>query len=72
MLGHYLLAALAVAAMAAVWVGVQVAWKRSFPDAFCDPDALAGRMGCGGGCKSNSTSCKSKRTQESLDQEEKS
>ena len=66
----YLIAVLILAAVAAVWVGVQVAWKKSFPDAFCDPDALAGRMGCGGGCKSQSTSCNSNRTQASRDQEE--
>ena len=71
----YLIAGLAVAGMAALWVGVQVAWKKSFPDAFCDPDALAGRMGCGGGCKSHSTSCQSKETNQAQahwDEEEKS
>ena len=70
--GSHLLAILALAVMAAAWVGVQIAWKKAFPDAFCDPDALGGRMGCGGGCKSNSTSCKSKRTQGHTDEEENS
>jgi hypothetical protein len=75
MLGSYLLAVLALAVMAAVWVGVQVAWKKAFPNAFCDPDALAGRMGCGGGCKSHSSSCSSNSKREDLrrdDEEEMS
>ena len=72
MTGSHLIAILALAAMAAVWVCVQIAWKKSFPEAFCDPDALGGRMGCGGGCKSNSTSCQSKRKQGHRDQEEQS
>ena len=38
---------LAVATLAAAWVGVQAAWRRSFPDAGTDPDALAVRGGCG-------------------------
>ena len=71
-MGSYLIAVLAVAAMAAVWVCVQIAWKKSFPEAFCDPDALGGRMGCGGGCKSNSNSCQSKRSQGHRGEEEKS
>lgn len=30
------------------WVAVQGAWRRVFPDAFPDPDVLAGRgAGCG-------------------------
>jgi len=29
------------------WVGVQTAWRRTFPSAFEDPDVLAGRRGCG-------------------------
>ena len=65
----HLIAILALAAVAAIWVGVQVAWKKAFPDVFCDPDALAGRTGCGGGCKSNSTSCSSKLTSATRDQE---
>jgi len=68
----HLIAILALAAVVAIWVGVQIAWKKAFPDAFCDPDALAGRMGCGGGCKSISTSCSSKLTSETGDQEDKS
>jgi len=30
------------------WVAVQTAWRRSFPDAGGELDALAGRGGCGG------------------------
>lgn len=30
------------------WVAVQTAWRRSFPDASGERDALAGRGGCGG------------------------
>jgi hypothetical protein len=41
----------AIAILCAVWLGVQLAWRRAFPDAAGDPDALAGRMGCHGcGC----------------------
>ena len=29
-----------------VWVAVQSAWRRSFPEACTDPDVLAGRMRC--------------------------
>ena len=33
------------------WVGVQNAWRRTFPGACSDPDVLAGRLGCHGpGC----------------------
>ena len=39
---------LALCAVLAAWVTVQVAWKRAFPDAGADPDALAGRLGCQG------------------------
>lgn len=37
------------------WVAVQRAWRRSFPDAPGDEDALSGRLGCHGGCAR--TSC---------------
>jgi len=38
----------AVAALAAGWLAVQMAWRRAFPDAHPDPDPLAGRLGCHG------------------------
>ena len=43
--------ALAVASLVAMtigWVAVQTGWRRLFPSP-CEPDALAGRGGCGGG-----------------------
>jgi hypothetical protein len=44
---HYLVGALAMAVLTSVWLGVQVAWRHAFPAASTDPDALAGRTGCG-------------------------
>ncbi len=32
--------------VALAWVGVQQAWRRTFPERLHDADALAGRMGC--------------------------
>lgn len=43
----YLIGAGGLAGLAVAWVFVQMAWKRSFPHAFADPDVLAGRKGCG-------------------------
>jgi len=37
-------------ALLAGWVTVQLAWRRAFPEAGADPDALAGRLGCRGAC----------------------
>ena len=48
MLESYLTAVLALAAVLAAWVGIQIAWRKVFPEAGCDPDALAGRSGCHG------------------------
>ncbi len=42
------LALAALVGMLAGWVAVQRAWRRVFPDAFEDPDVLAGRPSCGG------------------------
>ncbi|MDH4017083.1 MAG: hypothetical protein OEV20_07085 [Actinomycetota bacterium] len=39
---------LGVAAMAALWLGVQLAWGRDFPGDGAEPDVLARRGGCGG------------------------
>jgi hypothetical protein len=47
-LASYALGIAAVVFMAVAWVGVQLAWRRVFPDACADPDVLAGRMGCHG------------------------
>jgi hypothetical protein len=47
----YATGVLVVVGLALGWLAVQRAWARSFPDAFDDPDALAGRRGCDGcGC----------------------
>ncbi|MBW2425370.1 MAG: hypothetical protein JRG86_14045 [Deltaproteobacteria bacterium] len=47
----YATGVLVVVGLALGWLAVQRAWARSFPDAFEDPDVLAGRRGCEGcGC----------------------
>ena len=43
----YLLTMGAIILMMFVWVAVQMAWKRTFPDVGRDVDALATRKGCG-------------------------
>ena len=48
MLTSYAVAVLAMVVLAVAWVGVQSAWRRTFPGAMADPDVLAGRMGCHG------------------------
>ena len=48
MLASYALGIAATIFVAVAWVGVQLAWRRVFPDACADPDVLAGRMGCHG------------------------
>jgi hypothetical protein len=57
---------LALGAVVALWLAVQRAWLRSFPEAAHDGDALAGRSECSsggcathhrwGGCRSDSSS----------------
>lgn len=41
---------LALSALLTGWVTVQLVWRRAFPAAGADPDALAGRLGCRGTC----------------------
>ena len=48
MLTSYLVGALGTVGLLLLWIAVQGAWRRSFPDAFSDPDVLAGRPGCDG------------------------
>ena len=48
MIYHYIVGVGAVLLLSTAWIGVQRAWKRSFPDSVADPDALAGRSGCHG------------------------
>jgi hypothetical protein len=55
MIYHYLIGVGALLLLSTAWLGVQRAWRRSFPDAGADPDALAGRLGCHG-C-SDSSDC---------------
>jgi hypothetical protein len=38
----------AIAILCVTWLAVQLAWRRVFPNASGDPDALAGRLGCHG------------------------
>jgi hypothetical protein len=56
MLHHYMIGIGAFVLLSAAWVGVQRAWRRSFPSAGDDPDVLAGRAGCNG-CDDNSKQC---------------
>ena len=53
MLMSHVWSVLAVVLIAVAWAAVQGAWKRSFPEASADPDALAGRLGCSGATCSN-------------------
>jgi len=63
-LGSYAVGLLGIVALAVGWVAVQRAWARAFPDAFDDPDVLAGRGGCDGcGCV---TVCQRRRTREEI------
>jgi len=39
---------LGVAVLAALWLAVQLAWRRHATEPGGDPDALAGRIGCHG------------------------
>jgi hypothetical protein len=48
MLASYLTGLIVIVLVAVAWVGVQLAWRKTFPDACSDPDVLAGRMGCHG------------------------
>jgi hypothetical protein len=45
-LTSYAIGLAAIATLCAAWLAVQLAWRRVFPDASGDPDALAGRLGC--------------------------
>ncbi len=48
MLASYVTGLAALVGVTLAWVAVQTAWRRAFPEAGSDPDALAGRTGCGG------------------------
>ena len=48
MLGSYAVGLVGLGVVLALWLVVQRAWSRAFPEASHDPDPLAGRMGCHG------------------------
>jgi hypothetical protein len=48
MLESYAVGLSGIVLVTLIWVGVQNAWRRSFPDPGGDCDALAGRSGCHG------------------------
>ena len=61
MLASYATGLAALVLVMLAWVAVQGAWRRAFPDASDDPDALSGRLGCygcprpgGAGCRHDS------------------
>ncbi len=67
MLASYATGLAALVLVMLAWVVVQGAWRRAFPDASDDADALAGRLGCYGcpqrgsdGCRHNSA-CHARR-----------
>jgi hypothetical protein len=47
-LTSYVVGLAGIALLLAAWLAVQLAWRRAFPDAAGDADALAGRLGCHG------------------------
>jgi hypothetical protein len=51
-LASYAIGLVVIVVVAVAWVGVQLAWRKTFPEACSDPDVLAGRMGCRG-CDDN-------------------
>ncbi len=54
MSSSHAIALIGLLALLAGWLAVQLAWRRSFPDASRDGDALAQRIGCGA-CERNDT-----------------
>jgi hypothetical protein len=48
MLHHYLIGVGAFVMLSVAWIGVQRAWRKSFPEVGNEPDVLAGRLGCHG------------------------
>jgi len=48
LLASYATGLIAIVVVAALWLGVQLAWRRAFPSRCSDPDALAGRTSCHG------------------------
>ncbi len=58
MLASYATGLTALVLVMLAWVAVQGAWRRAFPDATGDPDALAGRLGCYGCPRRGSAGCR--------------
>ena len=48
MLTSYAIGLTGIVMLCVAWLAVQLAWRRVFPEASGDPDALAGRLGCHG------------------------
>ena len=48
MIYHYIIGVGAFVLLSIAWIGVQRAWRRSFPEVGGDPDVLVGRSGCHG------------------------
>jgi len=48
MLTSYAVGIAGVVTVMLVWIAIQSAWRRVFPEACSDPDVLAGRAQCGG------------------------
>ena len=48
MMASHAVGIIVLVAVTAGWVGVQLAWRRTFPEVGSDPDVLVGRGGCGG------------------------
>ena len=51
MLSSYVTGVVIVVAVSVIWVAVQLAWKKVFPEVCHDPDVLANRGSCHG-CES--------------------
>ena len=47
-LASYAVGLLGLAVVLVLWLAVQRAWSRIFPESSDDPDPLAGRLGCHG------------------------
>ena len=50
-----------------LWVGIQFAWRKQFPEAGKDPDVLANRGGCHGCTHEEQCEVKEQQTAENID-----
>ncbi len=48
MLASYATGIIGIIVLSLAWLGVQIAWRKVFPGASADADALAGHLGCHG------------------------